>query len=97
MAGKAAGPRGQDWGAKKAKKVQEAKYKKELKEAKKKGLPPPPAPSNEDEDDKDDKPPFELRGINVAIPRGSLTCIVGTVGSGKVRPEFLMRSLSTRG
>lgn len=32
----------------------------------------------------DNSPPFQVRNINMLIPRGSLVAVVGTVGSGKV-------------
>ena len=31
-----------------------------------------------------DEPPFQVRDINMLVPRGSLIAIVGAVGSGKV-------------
>ncbi|KAG8979667.1 hypothetical protein FRB94_011257 [Tulasnella sp. JGI-2019a] len=74
---------GRDYAAHKAKKKAEALAKKEAKERKKKGLPPKSAEEMGKEKEKDDKAPFELRDIDVDIQRGSLTCIVGTVGSGK--------------
>ncbi|WVW81052.1 hypothetical protein I302_103043 [Kwoniella bestiolae CBS 10118] len=49
----------------------------------------PDALNKEEEDDKDEKGsvrsigPFALREINLKIPRGSLVCIVGRVGTGK--------------
>jgi hypothetical protein len=56
------------------------KAKKENKIRAKKGLPP-----LEDENKKkeDDGVPFQLRNIDVKIPRGSLVCVVGRIGSGK--------------
>ena len=30
-------------------------------------------------------PPFQVRGVNMQVPRGSLVAIVGAVGCGKVR------------
>ena len=33
----------------------------------------------------EDAPPFQVRGVNMLVPRGSLVAIVGAVGSGKVR------------
>lgn len=65
----------------------EAKKKaKEAKEAKKNGV------VLEEENKEDDKPPFELRGIDVKIERGNLVCVVGTVGSGKVRVAWYFLS-----
>ena len=38
----------------------------------------------------DDSPPFQVRNVNMLVPRGSLVAIVGAVGSGKVS---MMRSM----
>ena len=32
----------------------------------------------------DDTPPFQLKGVSMVVPRGSLVAVVGSVGSGKV-------------
>ncbi|KAG8869673.1 hypothetical protein FRB97_000807 [Tulasnella sp. 331] len=71
---------GRDYAAIKAKKKAEALAKKEAKERKKSGL---PVKTEAEKEKKEDKAPFELRDINIEIERGTLTCIVGTVGSGK--------------
>lgn len=37
------------------------------------------------EEDKEEEKPFELKDLNLKIPKGSFVAIVGRVGSGKVR------------
>ncbi|KAL7422108.1 hypothetical protein Q5752_002751 [Cryptotrichosporon argae] len=54
------------------------KKEKAEKKARKAGAPaPPPAKPT------DDGVPFSLRGIELKVPRGSLVCVVGRVGTGK--------------
>nr|XP_019008004.1 cadmium ion transporter [Kwoniella pini CBS 10737]OCF46785.1 cadmium ion transporter [Kwoniella pini CBS 10737] len=43
----------------------------------------PPAERNEEKRSTSNSEPFALRGIDLKIPRGSLVCIIGRVGSGK--------------
>ena len=38
-------------------------------------------------------PPFQVRNIDMLVPRGSLVAIVGAVGSGKVRASLLPRDI----
>lgn len=71
---------GRDYAGIKKKKEEEKKAKSEAKSRKKKGL----APEVKETEEKKDKAPFSLEGIDIDIARGSLTCVVGTVGSGKV-------------
>lgn len=40
-------------------------------------------------------PPFQVRDIDIRIPRGSLVAIVGSVGSGKVGRPFTLRVLGS--
>ncbi|KAL8287275.1 hypothetical protein RQP46_003727 [Phenoliferia psychrophenolica] len=71
---------GKDVDAKKDK----AALKKAAKEAskrKKNGISETPAV--EEKEKSNEKAPFELRGIDMVVPRGALVCIVGSVGSGK--------------
>lgn len=70
---------GRDRAAAKEKKVAAIKRKKENKERKKQGL----APLEEEKAPVDDGKLFELRNIKLEIPRGSLVCVVGRIGSGK--------------
>lgn len=64
--------------------------KKEKKEAlkSKRGVLPVTAETGTDEKDAKEtaeaEKPFELKNLNLTIPRGSFTAIVGRVGSGKV-------------
>lgn len=81
---------GRDWAGEKKKK-QAAKQAKADKKKNKKGTDTPDSPLDEEKKDAirdEDKPPFSLQGIDIEIARGSLTCIVGSVGSGKVRKRF---------
>lgn len=78
---------GRDYEGIKKKKEEAKKAKSEAKSRKKKGL----EPEVKEEEIKKDKPPFSLEGIDIEIARGSLTCVVGTVGSGKV--SFLHSTL----
>lgn len=92
MGGKGAGGQGRggrDYEAIKKKKAEEAKQKKEDKQRKKTGL--PKLDRSGKVDDKDKKAPFSLKDIDFNVKRGSLVCIVGSVGSGKVCSSlFLM-------
>lgn len=89
--GNAGGRGGKDRVAEKAKKAAAAKSKKETK-IKQKGATGKAAAGDETEDvpnlafEEPEKPPFQLRDVDISIPRGGLTCVVGTIGSGKVRP-----------
>ncbi|KAJ3535552.1 hypothetical protein NM688_g6963 [Phlebia brevispora] len=56
-----------------------AKEAKEVAARKKKGK----GPAIVDTKVADDSPPFEMRNVNMQIPRGSLVAVVGAVGSGK--------------
>ena len=77
---------GRDWAGEKKKKQEAKLAKAEAKSRKgKKGEETPELVKEEEKES--EKPPFALRDIDIEIARGSLTCIVGTVGSGKVRPS----------
>lgn len=80
---------GRDFAAIKKAKEAEKKAKAEAKKNKKMGI-----KTKEGEERKDEeKPPFSLENIDIEVTRGSLTCVVGTVGSGKVScPLCLTRS-----
>lgn len=77
--------------APKAKKhAQKQKEKDEKAEKKKKEILPTTA-DHENEKDEDKKEssedqPFELKNLSFKVPKGAFVAIVGTVGSGKVRP-----------
>lgn len=58
--------------------AEKKKAKKAAKLRQKKGLPP-----LEDTKKEDEGVPFQIRNINLQIPRGSLVCVVGRIGSGK--------------
>ncbi|KAL8287248.1 hypothetical protein RQP46_003700 [Phenoliferia psychrophenolica] len=60
-------------------KAAEKKAAKEAAKRKKQGIPEPEVV----EEKSNEKAPFELRGIDMVVPRGALVCIVGSVGSGK--------------
>lgn len=84
--GKAGGGRGgKDRVGAKAKKAAAAKAKKEAKLAKKGGKVNDETEALPKLDFKEaEKPPFQLRDIDISLPRGGLTCVVGSIGSGKV-------------
>ena len=67
---------------KKKEKAAEKKILRDVAKRKKKGIAEPEVEVVEEKSN--EKPPFELRDIDIVIPRGSLVCIVGSVGSGKV-------------
>jgi ABC-type glutathione transport system ATPase component len=69
--------------AKKREKAQK-KAKKDAEKARKKGLPLPTTAITEEKQEIPPDPPFELKGLKLAISRGSFVGIVGQVGSGKV-------------
>lgn len=71
--------RGRDRKAEKAEKDAREKKIKEARERRKKGLPP----IVEEAEKKDEEEPFALRKIDLKIPRGSLTVVVGRIGAGK--------------
>jgi len=73
--------RGRDRKAEKAEKVAREKKIKEARERRKKGLPPLVEEVGKEDDSKEK--PFTLTGVDLAIPRGSLTVVVGRIGSGK--------------
>ena len=64
-----------------------AKEAKEKRAKSKKGKQPA---SSEKEAIMDDAP-FQVRGVSMSVPRGSLVAIVGAVGSGKVSCSSLVR------
>lgn len=69
----------------KKEKATEKKTAKATAKRKKRGEAEPITPELEEKPESNDKAPFELSGIDIVVPRGALVCVVGSVGSGKVR------------
>lgn len=63
-----------------------AKEAKEARAKSKKGKDKEPAVKDGAATPKAEGPPFQVRNVDMLIPRGSLVAIVGAVGSGKVCP-----------
>ena len=76
----------------------EKKKKKKAKKGKGGEVLPTVAPQNE-EKEKEGKEaegkPFELKNLNLKIPKGAFVAIVGRVGSGKVSTRDSTRSITT--
>lgn len=85
---------GEDKDAVQARKAVEGGTKKQVKSKKQKkskadsDVLPTQAPqkdSDQNSSESEDEKPFELKDLDVSIPKGSFVAIVGSVGSGKVR------------
>lgn len=93
--GKGGGRGGKDRVGDKAKKQAASKAKKDAKLRAKNGeSPTDEVPELEYKEE--EKPPFQLLDIDISIPRGGLTCVVGTIGSGKVRPSCFCQARLAR-